>query len=77
MAADPTPMPENEQRKLQVNLNPTALEADVAYFGARLEMVGKPVTRYQAAQRKVFLSLEQSLEETLKRLRGDNGAKKE
>jgi hypothetical protein len=55
--------------KLQLNLNRFALEADLAYFGARIELVGKPETYYQLAQLKVYQSLERSLEETLRRLR--------
>jgi hypothetical protein len=69
-------MSQDEHGKLIVNLNPISLEADVAYFGARLEMVGKPRSSYQAAQLKVFQSLEQSIGETLQRLRGSNGSKK-
>jgi hypothetical protein len=55
--------------KLRVNLNPISLEADLAYFGARLELVGEPETQYQAAQLKVYKALEAALEENLKRLR--------
>jgi hypothetical protein len=58
-----------ESNKLRVNLNPISLEADLAYFGARLELVGEPETRYQAAQLKVYKALEAALEENLKRLR--------
>jgi hypothetical protein len=45
------------------------LEADLAYFGARLELVGQPETQYQVAQLKVYRALEAALEENLKRLR--------
>ncbi|MES9940540.1 MAG: fumarate hydratase [Candidatus Thiodiazotropha sp. 6PLUC2] len=55
--------------KLRVNLNPISLEADLAYFGARLELVGEPETSYQAAQLKVYKALESALCENLKRLR--------
>ncbi|MGD9170418.1 MAG: fumarate hydratase [Candidatus Thiodiazotropha sp.] len=55
--------------KLRVNLNPISLEADLAYFGARLELVGQPETQYQVAQLKVYRALEAALEENLKRLR--------
>jgi hypothetical protein len=58
-----------ESNKLRVNLNPISLEADLAYFGARLELVGEPETQYQAAQLKVYRALEAALEENLKRLR--------
>lgn len=55
--------------RLRVNLNTISLEADVAYFGARLELVGEPETRYQAAQLKVYKALEMALDDNLKRLR--------
>jgi hypothetical protein len=61
---------EEENNKLRVNLNPIALEADLAYFGARMELVGIPETPYQEAQLKVYRILAKSLEETLLRLRG-------
>ncbi len=60
---------EQENSRLRVNLNPISLEADVAYFGARLELVGEPRTRYQAAQLKVYKALEVALGENLKRLK--------
>lgn len=47
-----------------------ALEADVAYFSARLEMVGDPATYYQCAQVKVYRVLADALKETLWRVRG-------
>ncbi|MES9826992.1 MAG: fumarate hydratase [Candidatus Thiodiazotropha sp.] len=62
-------MSAQESNKLRVNLNPISLEADLAYFGARLELVGEPETQYQAAQLKVYKALETALEENLKRLR--------
>jgi hypothetical protein len=55
--------------KLRVNLNPIALEADVAYFNARLELVGNPTTTYQRAQVKVYRLLVKAMEEMLGRLR--------
>jgi hypothetical protein len=58
-----------ENNRLRVNLNPISLEADVAYFGARLELVGEPHTRYQLAQLKVYKALEASLGDNLKRLK--------
>jgi len=60
---------EAETDKFRVNLNPIALEADLAYFGARLELVGNPVTLYQEAQLKAYQVLAKSLEDTLQRLR--------
>jgi hypothetical protein len=60
---------DQESSRLRVNLNPISLEADVAYFGARLELVGEPHTRYQAAQLKVYKALEEALADNLKRLK--------
>jgi hypothetical protein len=60
---------DQESRRLRVDLNTTSLEADVAYFGARLELVGEPQTRYQAAQLKVYKALEEALHENLNRLK--------
>ena len=62
-------MSEQDNSRLRVNLNTISLEADVAYFGARLELVGEPQTRYQAAQLKVYKALEEALGENLNRLR--------
>jgi len=58
-----------ENNRLRVNLNTVSLEADVAYFGARLEMVGEPHTHYQLAQLKVYKALEATLGDNLKRLK--------
>ncbi len=55
-----------------VRLNPAALEADVAFFEARLELVGEPSTAYEVAQRKAYLALCDSLQEMIDRLRGDS-----
>ena len=38
-----------------------SLEADVAYFQARLEIIGEPQTANQLAQRKAFKALHESL----------------
>ncbi|VAX10983.1 hypothetical protein MNBD_GAMMA26-1812 [hydrothermal vent metagenome] len=45
------------------------LEADVAYFDARLSMLGKPVTRYQKAQEVAYRLLEGLLIKNLVRKR--------
>jgi hypothetical protein len=60
---------EQDSSRLRVNLNPISLEADVAYFGARLELVGEPHTHYQAAQLKVYKALEDALVDNLNRLK--------
>ncbi|MET0091702.1 MAG: hypothetical protein ABW068_17100 [Candidatus Thiodiazotropha sp.] len=66
-------MSDLKSNKLRVNLNPISLEADLAYFGARLELVGEPHTRYQVAQLKVYKALENALCENLNRLRKKEG----
>ncbi|WP_295448086.1 hypothetical protein [uncultured Thiodictyon sp.] len=48
---------EAHQRK-RVNL--ARLEADLAYFQARLEMIGQPGSTNQLAQHKVFMLLSES-----------------
>ncbi|MBL3599097.1 MAG: fumarate hydratase [Gammaproteobacteria bacterium (ex Lamellibrachia satsuma)] len=60
----------SKKRSSWIDLNPVSLEADVAYFEARLELVGTPATHYQAAQLKAYKALEVALSETLGRLRG-------
>ncbi len=66
-------MTTQDSSKLRVNLNPIALEADVAYFSARLELVGDPQSRYQSAQLKVYQALAAALAENLRRLQGIEG----
>jgi hypothetical protein len=48
---------EHAQRKTLL----ARMEADMAYFQARLEILGEPVTANQQAQRKVFKLLHKSL----------------
>ena len=53
MAANNDPMANAEEsRRQRVRL--ARLEADMAYFQARLELIGEPGTNNLAAQRKVF-----------------------
>jgi len=47
------------------------LEADVAYFDARLSLLGKPATAYQKAQEIVYRMLEGMLIQRLIKRRGD------
>jgi cell division septum initiation protein DivIVA len=57
------------QRKSSLlKLRVSALEADLAYFAARLELIGEPVTSHQRAQIKAYRALEKALESILKRL---------
>ena len=53
------------------NLSISSLEADVAYFEARVVLVGEPETLYQVAQLKTYRELEKAMIETLARLRGE------
>jgi hypothetical protein len=54
-----TPQPMSAETRRRVEL--ARLEADVAYFCARLELVGQPVSSNQAAQRKAFWHLYKQL----------------
>lgn len=54
------------------NLSVSALEADIAYFEARLELVGEPETIHQNAQMKTYQALEKTMIETLAKLRGES-----
>ncbi len=47
------------------------LEADVAYFDARLSLLGRPATVYQKAQEVVYRMLEGMLIQRLIKRRGD------
>ncbi len=47
----------------------TGLEADLAYFQARLELIGKPTTINQSAQLATFQLLISALNENLERLK--------
>lgn len=53
------------------NLSISSLEADVAYFEARVELVGEPKSYHQEAQLKAYQALEMAMRETLARLRGE------
>lgn len=53
------------------NLSISSLEADIAYFEARVELVGKPETYHQEAQIKTYQALDMAMRETLARLRGE------
>ena len=50
--ASPESAISDERRRRRVSL--ARLEADMAYFQARLEMIGEPGSTNQVAQRKVF-----------------------
>ncbi len=50
----------------------SALEADVAYFNARLALLSKvPESPYQEAQLRAYKRLEEVLQENLARLKGN------
>ncbi|WP_200387466.1 hypothetical protein [Thiocapsa imhoffii] len=48
---------ERKRHRLQI----VRLQADIAYFEARLEMIGEPATLYQATQRLAFELLRRHL----------------
>ncbi len=51
-----------------LKLRVSALEADLAYFAARLELIGTPATPHQRAQMKAYRTLEEALQNILERL---------
>ncbi len=58
-------------RKKEMRLSISVLEADVAYFDARLALLeGKPGTYYQNAQIEVYGALKGVLAGMLQKLRG-------
>jgi hypothetical protein len=56
-------------RKPWAGMSVTALEADIAYFEARLELLGEPSTSNQKAQVDTFRFLIQSLTRLLSKLK--------
>jgi hypothetical protein len=61
---------DSEKKKEQTAPSVSELEADVAYFDARLSMLGQPSTQYQKAQVKAYQVLEGMLVQSLVRVRG-------
>ena len=61
---------ESEKTKPTKSPSLSKLEADVAYFDARLSMLGTPSTQYQKAQLKAYQALEGMLVQSLVRVRG-------
>jgi hypothetical protein len=55
----------DERRRHRVRL--ARLEADMAYFQARLEIIGEPDSTNQMAQRKAFKLLHRSMAERVLR----------
>ncbi len=60
---------EKKPEGLWDSFSTTALEADLAYFHARLESIGEPRTINQKAQQDTFRLLVQSVGKILKRLK--------
>lgn len=56
-------------RRLRITFRVSALEADVAYFQARLALLGKPSTLHERAQYNAYRTMEELLRATLRRLR--------
>lgn len=63
--SSPTEADERERRRVRL----ARLEADVAYFQARLEMIGEPHTANQSAQRKAFKLLYQATSHKVARIK--------
>jgi hypothetical protein len=63
------PADEKQSQGSGLDLRVSALEADLAYFSARLALLGEPVTTHEWAQFKAYQSLEQSLKKILDQLR--------
>ena len=63
----------NSDEKLWSHLSVTSLEADIAYFDARLALVnGKAESHYQKAQIKAYRELMTVLSEMVALLRGQS-----
>lgn len=60
--------PDGEEKKAR-RIHLARLEADVAYFQARLEMLGDPRTTNQQAQRKAFKLLCKTLGDAIVQIR--------
>ena len=60
---------DRQKKSTLPKLRVSALEADLAYFAARLAIIGRPMTMHQRAQMKAYRALEQTLGNILKRLR--------
>ncbi|HEB95020.1 MAG TPA: hypothetical protein ENI96_01150 [Sedimenticola thiotaurini] len=60
----------SRQEKKQFRIRISGLEADVAYFDARLALLGEtPASPHQAAQIRTYRILEENLSAMLERLR--------
>ena len=63
VSSSDTKMSMAERQRSRVRL--ASLEADAAYFQARLEILGEPVTANQLAQRRVFEVLRKGFEDLI------------
>jgi hypothetical protein len=63
--------PQVEERKRR-RVHLARLEADVAYFEARLQLIGKPHTIHQRAHRRAFEVLHHALASEVRKLRADH-----
>lgn len=62
---EPPDLTSNAIERTRPKIRLAILEADVAYFQARLEILGEPRTANQLAQRKVFNLLHKSLRDVI------------
>jgi hypothetical protein len=70
-ASNTPPDKKNGDRQSWSRITVSSLEADVAYFDARLALIGKEAaSSYQEAQIKTYSELERILSETLAQLKG-------
>lgn len=56
-------------RQGYLRLRVSVLEADVAYFQARLELLGEPKSTHQAAQYRAYRTMEELLRRFLRRIK--------
>lgn len=63
--------PKVEERKRR-RVHVARLEADVAYFEARLRLIGEPHSVYQRAHRKTFEVLHHALASRARKIRADH-----
>ncbi len=66
--------PEEEtKRQGYLRLRVSVLEADVAYFQARLELLGEPKSLHQIAQYRAYRTMEELLRRFLRRIKRKTG----
>jgi len=64
-----SPVELGERKRHQIRV--ARLEADMAYFEARLELIGEPKTANQLAQRKAFKLLLKTVSSKVSKIKGE------